>query len=324
MFPSGRALIGLVRILGVPLDLLTGTRVQSLRGLEFRKRYDTSRRDRALAQVLLIAGVERVLEVEELLGLESRSPALGAVVRRDLSDVGALEELAMALRRDWDLGDEPIPSLTALLEERGVLVIEEELPDGMDGLACEAWRGEVGPGPPVVLVSPRTLERKRFTLAHELGHRIIQPSDGLRLPSGLSLEGAVDRFAGAFLAPAPLLRRLAGEKRKDVPYPELVALKRLVGMSAASLVVRLQQTGIVGRAWAAAAFRGFARSWRRAEPEALGRDTAMALQERPGRTERLVWRGLTEQRFHPLRAARLLQSSLVEVEAGLRGAHPLR
>ncbi len=324
MFPSGRALVGLVRILGVPLDLLTGTRVKSLRGLEFRKRHDTSRRDRALAQVLLIAGAERALEAEDLLGFEPRSSPLTAIAPGRHRSPEALENLAMSVRRDWRLGDEPVPSMSRLLEEHGIRVIEDELPKGLDGLACEVYCGGTRSRLPAVLVSPRTVERKRFTLAHELGHRIIQPSDGLRLASGLSLEKAVDRFAGAFLAPAPLLRRLAGERRDEVPYRELVTLKRQVGISAASLLVRLRQVGIVRSSWAANAFRSFARSWRHSEPEALGRDSAMALQERPRRTEELVWRGLAEQRFHPLRAARLLQCSLVEVEAGLRGAHPLR
>ena len=50
----------------------------------------------------------------------------------------AIESLAVAVRAAWGLGQDPIPVLTDMLEERGILVIQcGDMPVGkFDGLAA--------------------------------------------------------------------------------------------------------------------------------------------------------------------------------------------
>ncbi|MBI1613635.1 ImmA/IrrE family metallo-endopeptidase, partial [Escherichia coli] len=92
----------------------------------------------------------------------------------------------------------PIADLTDTFEGLGLLIIvvDEENP-GFSGLTAKA-RTEDGRLYPVVAVSSRWPgDRQRFTLAHELGHLLL---DG-RLADDIDEEKACDRFAGAFLAP---------------------------------------------------------------------------------------------------------------------------
>ena len=80
------------------------------------------------------------------------------------------------------------------------------------GAGCRVMRG----GRPIadaIAVSKRTnVERKRFTLAHELAHRIIQSTGN----PAIKLEAAMNRFAGAFLVPGQHLREEAGANRHRV------------------------------------------------------------------------------------------------------------
>ena len=80
---------------------------------------------------------------------------------------------AATLRRTWQLGTDPIPSMTELLEERGIKVIALDLPVSRLGIEvdCEA---RIGPSVPAVIINAdHTGERQRFTLAHELGHLVL-------------------------------------------------------------------------------------------------------------------------------------------------------
>ena len=51
MMPSSAVLIGLGRALDVSLDFLTGSQVEALTGVEFRKHSGTSAKDRARAEI---------------------------------------------------------------------------------------------------------------------------------------------------------------------------------------------------------------------------------------------------------------------------------
>lgn len=104
---------------------------------------------------------------------ERMEPKITARRYDSVSDVDEIDAKADELRNAWNLGLDPVPSLCALLEEKGIKVIEDDLPERINGLACQVLRG----GKPVadaVLVSSRTnVERKRLTLAHELAQRMI-------------------------------------------------------------------------------------------------------------------------------------------------------
>ena len=315
MMPSSDVLVELSRNLDVSLDFLMGGQVEAIEGIEFRKRSSTPAQARAAAEWRVVENLERHLMIEAILGMDMAPDPFGELHGMRLESYDDAESLAQELRRIWQLGIDPIPDMTNLLESRGVRVIETGLPERIDGLACEArLSGGHGNVRAIVVSSHANLERKRFSLAHELAHLAPPECED----PNISPEKAMDRFAGAFLVPAEHLRQEAEEKRDRIPYLELRALKHLYGVSAAAMLMRLGQVGILPEAAVARAFRSYARDWRREEPDPLegNRETF----EKPQRFEQLVWRSLVDRIINSVRAAKLLDQPLERVENRLREA----
>lgn len=316
MMPSSAVLVGLGKALGVSLDFLMGGQVEALRGIEFRKHSGTSAQDRAQAEAIVTEKLEDYLAIEDILELAPPGDPFGDLVTDHVQRFEAIDGIARELRGRWALGIDPIPSMTALLEDKGIKVIEADLPERFDGLACDVERGGGKPEAQVVVVSNRTnIERKRFNLAHELAHRVIRATGN----PDVGLEKAMNRFAGAFLVPTEHLVDEVGAHRHGMTYHELMRLKRLYGVSAAAMLMRLGQVGILPQSVIEYAFRTYARSWRAQEPEPIRDDEGFAAFERPQRFERLVWRALGEELISPVRAAQLLRLPLSTVEREIRG-----
>ena len=318
MMPSSAVLVGLGKTLGVSLDFLMGGQIEALRGIEFRKHSGTSARDRAKAEAIVTEELEDYLAIEDILELSPPDDPFGELVTEYVESFGQVDEIADGLRQHWALGSDPIPSMTGLLEDKGIRVIEADLPQRFDGLACDALCNSDRPNTAVVVVSSRTgVERKRFNLAHELAHRVICATGNPEI----RLEKAIDRFAGAFLVPAEHLADEAGAHRHGMTYHELMRLKRLYGVSAAAMLMRLGQVCILPQSAIEYAFRSYARAWRREEPEPIRDDEGFGAFERPQRFEGLVWRALGEQLISPTRASQLLHRPLASVEREIRGPH---
>jgi Zn-dependent peptidase ImmA (M78 family)/DNA-binding XRE family transcriptional regulator len=316
MMPSSAVLVGLAKALDVSLDFLMGGQVAELVGVEFRKHTGTSAKDRAQAEAIVIENLENYLAIEAILELAAVKDPFGDLRCEAEADLAHAEKMAVALRQQWNLGEDPIPSMTDLLEEQGIRVIEAALPERFHGLTCTVKRSGGKADTDVIVISSRSnVERKRFTLAHELAHRLmLEPADGT-----VPLEKVMNRFAGAFLAPANHLLREFGEGRHGITYHELMRLKKSYGMSAAAMLYRLADTGLLPRATVDYAFRTYAQGWRTQEPEPIGNGEGLGAFEKPSRFERLVYRACAEEMISPLRVAQLLKRSLAEVEAEIRG-----
>ena len=316
MMPSSAVLVGLGKALGVSLDFLMGGQVAQLSGVEFRKHSGTSAQDRAHAEALVIEKLEDYLAIEDILELK---PPADPFKKVRCDAVGSLEDVdqkARDLRHEWQIGNDPIPSMTDLLEEKGIKVIEADLPKRFDGLACDVKRTGGKPDTEVVVISLQTnVERKRFNLAHELAHRVIK---GTADPA-LKLEKAMNRFAGAFLAPTDHLRTEVGDGRHGITYHELIRLKRFYGISAAAMLIRLRDVGLMPEATVEYAFRTYARAWRTEEPAPIRDGEGLGAFEKPLRFERLVYRTLAEELISPVRAAQLLKRPLAAIEEEIRG-----
>ena len=316
MMPSSAALVGLGKALGVSLDFLMGGQVVALQGMEFRKHSGTSAKDRALAEAIVTEKLEDYLATEEILELPPPADPFEGVRCDFVESFDDIDDKARELRRQWKLGIDPIPSMTGLLEDKGIMVIEADLPLRFDGLACDVKRSGDRPDTEVVVISSRTnIERKRFNLAHELAHRVIRDTGNAEI----KLEKAMNRFAGAFLVPAEHLRDEVGASRHGITYHELIRLKRYYGISAAAMLIRLRDIGILSAAVVEYAFRSYARSWRTSEPEPITDNEGLGAFEKPLRFERLIWRALGEELISSVRAAQLLKLPLGFVEQQIRG-----
>ena len=320
MMPSSAILVGLGKALDISLDFLMGGQVGKLDRLEFRKHAGASARDRAKAEAIVIDSLENYLAVEEILGIELPGDAFREIRCDYIASEDEIDAKADELRKAWHLGMDPIPSMCGLLEEKGLHVIEADLPESINGLACHALPTRTdAPETQVIVVSSRTnVERKRFTLAHELAHRIMRSTGN----PAIKLETAMNRFAGALLVPGEHLVTEAGYQRHRITYYEIIRLKQVYGVSAAALLYRLGQVGILPFSTVQRAFATFARTWRKTEPEPIRDNEGFGAFEKPSRFKSLVWRAVGEELISPIRAAQFLHQPLEEIESRIRGPYP--
>ena len=316
MMPSSRVLVGLGRALDVSLDFLFGGQVEGLAEVEFRQHSGTSAKDRARAEVLVTEQLENYLAIESILDLEPATDPFGGMGSVQIRSLEEAEGLANRLRRDWNLGSGPIPSMTGLLESKRIKLIGADLPERFDGLVCTVKMAGSRPDTEAIVVSSRAqIEGRRLTLARELAARAIRSV----ADSHIRRSKAIDRFAQALLVPGEHLRAQAGSNRHGFTYGELVRLKHMYGVPASVMLTRLREVGVVSAAALDRAFRGYLRAWRRREPAPMMVNQGLGAFEKPQRFEDLVWRGLGEQLFAPVRGAGLLQRPLQEIEAEIRG-----
>lgn len=302
--PRSGVLIALADALEVSVDYLVGDPDMVLEAVEFRKKKITSKREEAQVEAKVLHHLERYLLVEELLGLrtiewhrprEAPYPVISEVFEGDRA--------ALYLRDYWDLGNDPIPNLVELLEEQGIKVLAIDLTN-IDGLTARVRYGGSSSVPVIVVNRKDWGERQRFTLAHELGHLVMD------VAANLDKEKAAQTFAGAFLMPANALWHKIGRHRKSIGWSELFELKRLFGVSVQAITYRCRELGIFNEALFRRLFNSFGRfGWRRSpyqEPFAMKG-------EEPKRFERLAFRALAEGAIPDSKAAELLGVTVREL-----------
>lgn len=307
--PSSRVLIALASALEVTEDYLLAANELVLEGVDFRKKAGASTREEATIEARTIHMLERYLAIEDLLQMRSVDWEQPRSAPHPVADLRDAEDAARSVRDDWGLGNDPIPQLAELLEERGIKVLSLDLND-IDGLAAKVRRKDRNAARVIVIKRSTWSERKRFNLAHELGHMVIAAA------TGVDEEKAAHRFAGAFLMPADVLRAEVGASRSSISIGELVALKERFGVSIQALTYRCKDLGIINQAAFARLFKVFAeRGWRTApfkEPATMRPEL-----EEPRRFERLCYRALAERLIGEARAAELLGISVRELDARL-------
>ena len=308
MMPSSPVVIALAKALDVTTSYLLSPSVISLEAVEFRKKAATKASERAMVETAVLDHVDRYLQVEQLLGMDDSAWEMPSDALYEVKALQDAEPAAEALRNAWDLGGGPISNLTELLEERGIKVLKLDLPSSVDGFTCFVRNTSDNKIPVVVCSTAKSIERQRFTLAHELGHMLMGVSNEV------DEEKACHRFAGALLAPRKELAREVGLRRRHFGFGELVEVKNLFGISAAALVIRMRDLDIIGDAAVQQIFRGVGRSWRTQEPCPLDRP------ENPRRFHRLCLWALAEDVISVSKAAELLNTSVSEVERSMAGS----
>lgn len=304
--PSSGVLIALADALGVSVDYLVGDQEMVLEGVEFRKKKITSKREEAQVEARVLHMLERYLMVEELLGLRSvewhRPREAPYPVIQDVSEA---DRAAQSLREHWGLGTDPIPNLVELLQEQGIKVLSVDLTN-IDGLTARVRRARKGAVPVIVVNRKEWGERQRFTLAHELGHMVLEVS------SKVDEEKAAHRFAGAFLMPADALWAEIGRRRTSIGGSELFYLKQLFRVSVQAITYRCKDLGIFSESLFRRLFHEFSRlGWRSPpyeEPHAIWPG------EEPTRFRRLTFRALAEGAISEPKAAELLGLSMRELD----------
>lgn len=302
--PSSGVLIALADALGVSVDYLVGDQEMVLEAVEFRKKKITSKREEAQVEAKVLHLLERYLLVEELLDLPSvewdKPREAPYPVNQDVSEA---DRAARSLRQHWGLGSDPIPNLVELLEERGIKILAVELTN-IDGLTARVRRPNKGAVPVIVVNRKDWGERQRFTLAHELGHMVMD------VDSSVDEEKAAHRFAGAFLMPADALWAEIGKHRTSIGGRELFYLKQLFGVSVQAITYRCKDLGIFSQSLFQRLFHEFSRLGWRSPPY---KEPSARPGEEPTRFKRLTLRALSEGAISEPKAAELLGLTVREL-----------
>lgn len=298
--PSSKVLIALAKALGVSVDYLVGEQALALEKMDFRKKWPSGRKEEAALEAKVLSFVERYLAVEELLALPSRDWDKPREAPYPVDTLPNADRAARSLRMGWGLGVDPIPDIYELFEERGIKVLCLDTP-GVDGMTGSIERPGRESLPVVVVNKSEYHERQRFTLAHELGHMLME------FAPNVPGEKACNRFAGAFLMPIEALWSTVGKHRSSISIGELCELKKLFGVSAQALTYRLKDVGIISDAQFKQLFDEFeSRGWR--SPPYNEPNSSEGRQSH--RFERLCYRALAEGAISEARAAELLGISV--------------
>ena len=302
MLPSSTVLIALAKALGVSESYLLSTGQLELADVAFRKRKLTSARDEAVLSAQVLNRVEKYLQIEDILAAASNEWKPPTNFPHPVSSVEQAELAADRLRDAWGLGQDPIPRLAEFLEEQGIKVLSlDGLADTISGMTARIERGSGRFVPMIVINKQHPGERQRFTLAHELGHLVLEPI------GDLDIDKAADRFAGAFLVPAPMLRAEVGARRHEIPLGELLSLKKLFLASMQCVLYRLKDLEIINQSLCSAVFARMSKlGWRMKEPEPLP-------PEETQRFKRLVFRSMAEELISESKAAELLDVTVREL-----------
>lgn len=127
----------------------------------------------------------------------------------------------------------PVKDIFSLCENMGIIVIEMDAHMKFDGVSLFTDKGA-----PVIVVNKNyPNDRKRFTIAHELGHLVLHILGQFAIPDyreGKVMEEEANRFASEFLMPAESIKNSLGGLRVS----DLATLKRSWYTSMASIVRR--------------------------------------------------------------------------------------
>lgn len=160
----------------------------------------------------------------------------------DLSEGYSPEYVAQCIRRKMGVPHEPIIDIFSLLERFGIIVVEKkDYDEGFDGVSFFTDKGM-----PVIIINGNySNDRKRLTLAHELGHIIMHLSPDFTIPEGRDIENEAYKFGAEFLMPDDEIRSsLVGLK---LSY--LVPLKQHWTTSMASIIRRAKELGCIDSKW---------------------------------------------------------------------------
>lgn len=305
--PLADVLVRICAALDVSPDMLYRPTSVSVASVNFRKRKAFGEKQAGMLLENIRARLENYLEAEELLGdrIQFRKPRLTCEDARGV---------AREVRAAWDLGDQPLADVTELLEKHGIRVIEIDEPsEHFDGCQLQ--------GLDVIIINNRgtlPVARKRFTLAHELGHLLLGEWASKRGMSEKDLEKAMNTFASEFLFPASALTAFFGGPRTTVTMEELHSAKLRYGVSICAIVYAMHELDLISDKAYRRFLTGPRNDWRQngviVEPD--DRDVEPLYCEHPERFDRLVMRGVAEGNLSLSRAAGLLGKTVGQLRQG--------
>nr|WP_157528995.1 XRE family transcriptional regulator [Kibdelosporangium sp. MJ126-NF4]CEL21204.1 Transcriptional regulator [Kibdelosporangium sp. MJ126-NF4]CTQ96230.1 Transcriptional regulator [Kibdelosporangium sp. MJ126-NF4] len=258
--PSAETLSRCAQALDVPPSFFAAGRPQlhlDTAQAHFRSLRATTATQRQQA----LAHVELLWELVEQLDQVVEFPALDVGLTMGVPH-GDPVMTARTVRGAWGVVDGPAAHLVRNLEARGVVTTRVPMPDND---TIDAFSSALSGRPVIALTYKGNPMRRRFSVAHELGHLLLHPEPE---PGSLRHEREANLFAAEFLMPANEIRDL-------LPIgAEVGALKDLAdcyGVTTATLAYRGGNLGVYGESTVRRVVDTLSRmGWRTGEPVGSG------------------------------------------------------
>ncbi len=219
------------------LELLKVYSKPEMKFSAFRKKSRLQGQKLLLLQNIIQDEVAKYLEVLDLNNIHSSF----SFKKYDCESLEEVEEAANQFRKYMQISlKQPLSDLINMLENLGIVIIFVHNSKGIfndfDGLS------EIVNGVPIIVLLEGMKDgaRQRFTIAHELGHLLLQFKN-----KDLDEEKMCHRFASALLMPKEAVIREFGITRSNINFGELEAFKQEYKVSYAEINYRLKDLNII-------------------------------------------------------------------------------
>lgn len=220
------------------IEFLKTYNIPQMKFTSFRKRKKLKGQNLELLKEIIQNEVAKHLEIMEINNYNKNKIKIKKYSCNNLEEA---EEAALNFRNDINFSIlQPISDLINTLENLGIIIIQISNPDNrfadFDGLS------EFVNNIPIIILLDGITDgaRQRFTIAHELGHLLLDIKD-----NNLDEEKLCNRFASSFLMPKEAIINEFGVSRKNISLFELIAFKKEYKVSMAAIIYRLKDLNII-------------------------------------------------------------------------------
>lgn len=179
-------------------------------------------------------------------------------------------DAARFLRNYWSLGNEPVENMTRLLEENGIIITEYNTKtDDIDAFSQFEKTNDEDFFIIAVSKNKKSGVRRRFDLAHELGHILLhdwsEDIEAVTRSEFKEKEKEANEFASTFLLPEEGFKSELSFNPTDLDY--YVFLKRKWKVSVSCMIMRARKFNLINNNQYQYLFRKMsAKGWRKKEP----------------------------------------------------------
>ena len=300
--PSSEKLIAFSKLFGHKVDYFFRRPEVEIGEINFRKKSKFSNKKANSLKEEVRVQIENYLYIENICNLNNTfvNPLAECVISSKSDVIQAVD----ILRNAWNIGDDTIHSIIQLLEDKEIKVIEvEEDTNLFDGLATVVDEKYYV----IVINKSMPIERKRFTILHELGHLLLKLN---HLPQR-EQESYCHSFASEMLLAQRNVILELGDKRSNIALNELKNIQEKYGISISAIVYKLSELKIISQEKLAGFYK------RMNSNKALKQDVEQSRfegEENSNRYENLVFRAVSEEFISLSKASSLLRLSLEDLK----------
>ena len=238
IIPNSKKLIEFANAYEVKsIDLLKTYNAPKMQFTSFRKKKRLTGKNLELLESLIQDEVAKNLEVIELNSIDKKT----IFKKYKCESLEDAELAANNFRNFINISNkQPLSDLINTLENLGIVIIQiknfNNRFDDFDGLS-----ENVNNIPVIVLLDGiKDGARQRFTIAHELGHLLLEIND-----EKLDEEKLCNRFASSLLMPKEAVINEFGNYRQNISFFELNAFKKEFKVSYTAIIYRLKDLEII-------------------------------------------------------------------------------